>query len=73
MRRTFILEDLDCANCARKIQDKVATLDGVSNCTVTFLTTKMVYDVEDDKDAEVEKEMRKIVKQLEPDVEVIAK
>lgn len=73
MKRTFILEDLDCAHCASKIQAEVSKLDGVSNCVVTFLTTKMVYDVEDDKDAEVEKQMREIVKQLEPDVEVVSK
>ncbi len=73
MKREFILEDLDCANCAAKIQDAVGKLDGVSNCVVTFLTTKMVYEVEDDKDKEVEKKMRAIVKQLEPDVEVVSK
>ena len=48
MRKTFILEDLDCAHCAQKIEDHVAGLDGVSNCKVTFLTQKLVYDVEDD-------------------------
>ena len=72
MKRTFILEDLDCAHCAAKIQDAVAKIDGVSNCVVTFLTTKMTYDVEDDKDKEVEKKMRAIVKDLEPDVEVVS-
>lgn len=73
MKRTFILEDLDCAHCAQKIQDKVAKLEGVSNCTVTFLTQKLVYDVEDDKNEQVEKEMKKLVADMEPDVTVIAK
>ena len=70
MKRTFILEDLDCAHCAQKIEDKVASFDGVSNCKVTFLTQKLVYDVEDDKDKEVEEKMRKFVKETEPDVTV---
>ncbi len=70
MKRTFILEDLDCAHCAQKIEDKVSKFDGVSNCKVTFLTQKLVYDVEDDKDAEVEEKMRKLVKDMEPDVTV---
>lgn len=73
MKRTFILEDLDCAHCAQKIQDKVAKLEGVSNCTITFLTQKLVYDVEDDKNEQVEKEMKKLVADMEPDVTVIAK
>ena len=70
MKKTFILEDLDCAHCAQKIEDKVASFDGVSNCKVTFLTQKLVYDVEDDKDKEVEEKMRKFVKETEPDVTV---
>ena len=70
MKKTFILEDLDCAHCAQKIEDKVASFDGVSNCKVTFLTQKLVYDVEDDKAKEVEQKMRKFVKETEPDVTV---
>ena len=72
MTRTFILEDLDCAHCAQKIQDAVAKIAGVSDCKVTFLTQKLVYNVEDDKNEAVEKEMRKIVKSTEPDVTVKA-
>jgi len=72
MKRTFILEDLDCAHCAQKIEDAVAKIDGVSNCKVTFLTQKLVYDVDDDKNDTVEKEMKKIVKSTEPDVTVKA-
>ncbi|MCR5311775.1 MAG: cation transporter [Lachnospiraceae bacterium] len=72
MTRTFILEDLDCAHCAQKIQDAVAKIVGVSECKVTFLTQKLVYNVEDDKNEAVEKEMRKIVKSTEPDVTVKA-
>ncbi len=72
MTRTFILEDLDCAHCAQKIQDAVAKIDGVSDCKVTFLTQKMVYNVEDAKNEAAEKEMRKIVKNTEPDVTVKA-
>ena len=70
MKKTFLLEDLDCAHCAQKIEDKVASFDGVSNCKVTFLTQKLVYDVEDDKAGEVEEKMRKFVKETEPDVTV---
>ncbi|MCR4934300.1 MAG: cation transporter [Lachnospiraceae bacterium] len=72
MKRTFILEDLDCAHCAQKIEDAVAKIDGVSNCKVTFLTQKLVYDVDDAKNDTVEKEMKKIVKSTEPDVTVKA-
>ena len=70
MTKTFILEDLDCAHCAQKIEDKVSKIEGVSNCKVTFLTTKLVYDVDEARADEVEQEMRKVVKKLKPDVTV---
>ena len=58
MIRTYMLEDLDCANCAQKIQDAVAKLDGVNSCNVTFITQKMVLDVNDDAVEDVEKRMK---------------
>ena len=49
MKKTYILEDLDCAHCAALIEEKVGKLDGVTKSTVTLLTQKLVVEVEDDK------------------------
>ncbi len=73
MRKTYILEDLDCANCAAKIEEAVGKLEGVSKSTVTLLTQKLVIEVEEDRAASVGKEIKAIVKKFEPDVEVIEK
>lgn len=73
MKKTYILEDLDCAHCAQKIEDAVAKLDGVENCKVTFLTQKMVLEAADGKADALTKEIKKIVKKLEPDVTVVEK
>lgn len=73
MKRTFVLEDLDCAHCAQKIEDAVSKLEGVEKCTVTFLTQKMVLEAADDKMDVIAKELKKIVKKIEPDVTVIQK
>ena len=73
MKKTYILEDLDCAHCAALIEEKVGKLDGVTKSTVTLLTQKLVVEVEDDKAAGLLKEITKIVKKHEPDVEVIEK
>lgn len=73
MKKTYILEDLDCAHCAQKIEDAVAKLDGVLNCKVTFLTQKMVLEAVDEKAGALTKEIKKIVKRLEPDVTVVEK
>jgi len=73
MRKTYILEDLDCANCAAKIEEAVGKLDGVSKSTVTLLTQKLVIEVEEDKASTIVKDIKAIVKKFEPDVEVIEK
>jgi len=73
MKKTYILEDLDCANCAAKIEEAVGRLDGVSKSTVTLLTQKLVIEVEEGKADSIVKEIKKIVKKFEPDVEVIEK
>ena len=69
MIKTYILEDLDCAHCAGKIEEAVGKLDGVKKSTCTLLTQKLVVDVEDDKAASLTAEVKKIVKKYEPDVQ----
>ena len=70
MRKVYLLEDLCCANCAAKIEKKVAALDGVDSASVNFLTTKLVMEVREDAAADVDAAMRKIVRKIEPDVMV---
>ena len=73
MIKPSILEELDCAHRAGKIEESVAELDGVKKSTCTLLTQKLVVDIEDDKAAGLTAEVKKIVKKFEPDVEVIEK
>ncbi|MBO5291613.1 MAG: cation transporter [Lachnospiraceae bacterium] len=73
MKKTYILEDLDCAHCAAKIETAVSRLDGVEKCTVTFLTQKLVIEAEEEKIPQITKEIKSIVKKTEPDVTVIEK
>ena len=41
-QKIYYLENLDCANCAAKIEDKIAKLEGVESATVSFLTEKCI-------------------------------
>ncbi len=70
MKNTFKLEGLDCANCAAKMEDAIKKLDGVSNATVNFMTTKLVVEAEDDKMPLVLEAVEKIIKKIEPDVKL---
>lgn len=73
MKRTFILEDLDCAHCAGKIEEGVSNMDGVTKCSVNFLTRKMVIEADDAKMDGIVKDAKKLIKKTEPDVTVIEK
>lgn len=73
MKKTFILEELDCANCAAKIEEAVGKIDGVTSASVTFLTQKMKVELDDAKEADIVSEIKAIVKKFEPDVNVVEK
>ena len=70
MKRRYTLENLGCANCAAKMEEKIKELDGVNSVTVNFITTKMVLDLEDDKFDSVLAQAKDIIKSIEPYVEV---
>mgnify|MGYP002591291662 CR=1 FL=1 len=44
MKKTFKLEDLDCANCAAKMENGIKKLDGVQSATVSFLSQRMTIE-----------------------------
>lgn len=67
MKKNYILEDLDCANCAAKIEDGVKNIEGVLECSVSFVTEKMIVEIEEGKEKDVEKQIKKVVKKIEPD------
>ena len=73
MKKTFKLIDLDCANCAAKMETAIKKIDGVSDASVSFLSQKMTIDAEDDKFDEIVKQAVKVCKKVEPDCEVVVK
>ena len=67
-RYEFILKDLDCAACANEIQEKLAKNPGLHNVNVNFAKLKLTYET----DTVSVEEVRKAVKEQEPDVEMIS-
>lgn len=70
MKKTFEIE-VDCANCAQKMEDATKTVVGVKDATVSFMTQKMKVEFEEnvDKD-EVMKEVLKACKKVESDCDI---
>ena len=69
MKKTFKIE-VDCANCAAKIENAVKNLPGVVNASVSFMAQKMVLEAEDARFDEVLKQAVKAAKKIEPDFEI---
>lgn len=73
MKKTFQLIDLDCANCARKMEETVRRIDGVTAATVSFVTQKMTIEADDERFDAIVKEAVRRCKRVEPDCEVVVK
>lgn len=68
MKKKFILEGLNCANCTEKIEREINRLDGVNEASVNLMTTKLIIDGDDDKMPEIIGLAEKIVNKYEPEV-----
>ncbi len=68
MKKTFALQDLDCANCAAKIENALNNLEGMTKATVSFMSQRMTVEAPDDKFDDLMKQVKKTVRKLEPDV-----
>lgn len=67
MKKVIALQDLDCANCAAKMECAIKKLDGVNDASVNFLAQKMTLDLDDENTATILAEIKKICKKIEPD------
>ncbi len=71
MKKKFKLEDLDCANCAAKMEEAIKKIDGVNDASVSFLTQKMTIDARDDEFDGIMKEVVKVCAKVEPDCKIL--
>ncbi len=70
MEKTYKIE-VDCANCANKMEEAAQKTPGVRSATVNFMTLKMVVEFEEGQDPKaVMQEVRKNCKKVEDDCEV---
>ena len=67
MKKTFALENLDCANCAAKMEAGIQKVDGVRFACVSFLTQKLTLEADDDRFDEILKKVGKVCRRIEPD------
>ncbi len=67
MKKRFKLTDLDCANCAAKMEAAIKKIDGVKDATVSFMAQKMTVEADDARFDEIMQEIVAVCKKVEPD------
>ena len=70
MKKTFKLIDLECANCAAKMQTAIGKLEGVKSVSVNFMAQKLTLDAEDECFDEILKKAADCIKKVEPDCKI---
>lgn len=71
IKKIYKLENLDCANCAAKMERGIAKIDGVHSVTVGFMTQRMTIEAEENDFAEIMEKAVKLCKKIEPDCKII--
>ena len=67
MKKKYNLTDLNCANCAAKMEDAIKKIDGVNNATVSFMAQKLTIDADDSRFDSIMKEVVNVCRKVEPD------
>ncbi len=71
MKKVFRMVDLDCANCAAKMEAAIKKLDGVDDAKVSFMTQKLTLTADDSRFDKIVDEVIKICKKVEPDCQIV--
>ena len=71
MKKKFKLQDLDCANCAAKMEESIKKIDGVNDAVVSFKTQKMTVDADDERFDEIMDEVVRVCAKVEPDCQIL--
>jgi copper chaperone CopZ len=73
MRKKYRLEDLDCANCAAKMETAIRKISGVNDANVDFMMQKLTIDADDASFDSIMDQVVKVCAKVEPDCRVITK
>lgn len=73
MKKTYALDELDCANCGLKMEDAIRKIEGVKSVNISFMMQKITLEADDADFERVLKEAVKVCKKVEPDCHIVVK
>ena len=71
MKKKFKLQDLDCANCAAKMEEAIKKIDGVNDASMSFMTQKLTIAAADGRFDAIMDEVEKVCAKVEPDMKIL--
>ena len=71
MKKVFKMEDLDCANCAVKMERAIQKIEGVEFASISFMMQKLTIEAPEERLDEIMKEAVRLCKKVEPDCRII--
>lgn len=71
MKKRYRMENLDCANCAAKMEAAIRKLDGVRDATISFMTQRLTLEADDARFDAILQEAVRICRKVEPDCRIL--
>lgn len=65
------MKDLDCANCAAKMEAAINQIDGITKATVSFMTQRLTIECDVDQMDEMIQKAQRAISKIEPDCRII--
>lgn len=71
MKKVFKMKDLDCANCAAKMEEAVRKIDGVEAASISFMSQKLTLNADESRFDAIMKEVVRVCRRVEPDCTIL--
>ena len=71
MKRSYKMQDLDCANCAAKMEDAIRKLKGVNDVRISFMSQRLTLDADESQYENILDQAAQICKKIEPDATIL--
>lgn len=71
MKKVFKMENLDCANCAAKMENAISKIEGVDKVTISFMTQRMTLEADENKMTSVVEAAEKACKKVDADCRIV--
>lgn len=71
MRKIYRMKNLECANCAAKMERLIGKLDGVDAVEISFMAQKIILDADEARLSAILEQAKACVKRIEPNCEIL--